>query len=116
MPKTITCHQDWQIELIRNITEVAVESYLDALRGKRMFKFIGNQSTYEDIASNIFTVTSGKQIIGKFQIIDDPSGNKLLKIEYEKSGKKAKNLIWNNLFDVLESNLTKPLDQVASGS
>lgn len=116
MPKTITCHPDWEANLIKTTTLAAVEAYLDALRGKTLFKFIGKQSTVEDKASNIFEITSGKQFEGTFQIIDDPSGNKLLKIEYEKSGKKAKSLLWDNIFDVLESNLTKSLDQVQSGS
>ena len=115
MPKTIKCHQDWQINLVIETTKSAVEAYLNALRGKRMFKFIGDQSTVTDEASNIFTIASGKQFIGKFQIVDEPDGL-LVKIDYEKSGKKAKNLLWNNIFDVLESNFTKSLDQVQSGS
>jgi hypothetical protein len=115
MPKTIKCHQDWQINLVIETTKAAVESYLNALRGKRMFKFIGNQSTVSDEASNIFTISSGKQFIGRFQIIDEPNGL-VVKIDYENSGKKAKNLLWNNIFDVLENNFTKSLDQVQSGS
>lgn len=116
MPKSIQCHQDWDINLIRDTTKSAVESYLNALRGNMLFKFIGKQSFVKDIASNIFTIESGKQFIGTFQIIDDPSGSKILKIEYEKSGKKAKKLLWDNIFDVLESNFTKSLDQIQSGS
>ena len=55
----------------------------DILRPKRLFKFIGGPSAVEDVASNIFTIQSGKQFKGTFQIIDEPSGNKILKIEYE---------------------------------
>ena len=113
MPKTIKCHQDWQISLVIETTKSAVKAYLNALRGNRMFKFIGNQSTVTDEASNIFTIVSGKEFIGRFQIIDEPDGL-LVKIDYEKSGKKAKKLLWNNIFDVLESNFTKSLDQVQS--
>jgi hypothetical protein len=114
MPKIINCHPDWEINLIKETTKQAVESYLNALRGKMMFKFIGKESTVEDIASNIFEITSGKQFKGRFQIVDDPSGNKILKIEYEKSGKKAKSLLWDNIFSVLESNFTKSLNELAS--
>jgi hypothetical protein len=113
MPKTIKCHPDWGVDLLKDTTKKAVESYLNALRGKMLFKFIGKQSTVEDKASNIFQITSGKQFKGTFQIIDDPTEErKLLKIEYEKSGKKAKSLLWNNIFDVLESNFTKSIDEV----
>ncbi len=116
MPKSIQCHQDWEINLIRDTTKSIVETYLNALRGNMLFKFIGKESIVEDVASNIFTFKSGKQFIGTFQIIDDPSGNKILKIEYEKSGKKAKKLLWDNIFEVLDENLTKSFDQIQSGS
>ena len=116
MPKTIKCHPDWEVDLLKDTTKQAVESYLNALRGKMLFKFIGKQSTVEDKASNIFQITSGKQFKGTFQIIDDPSEEgKLLKIEYEKSGKKAKSLLWDNIFDVLEVSLTKSFDEVMAG-
>ena len=116
MPKTITCHPDWGVDLLKDTTKNLVEVYLNALRGKMLFKFIGNQSTVEDLASNIFKITSGKQFKGTFHIIDDPSEDrKLLKIEYEKSGKKAKSLLWNNIFDVIESNFAKSFDEVMEG-
>lgn len=116
MPKIIKCHPDWKVDLIKTATKASVETFLNALRGKMLFKFIGNESTVEDKASNIFEITSGKQFKGTFQIIDDPSEErKLLKIEYEKSGKKAKSLLWDGIFDVLETNLAKPLDEVMKG-
>ena len=117
MPKTIKCHPDWKVDLLKETTKTSVEAYLNALRGKRLFKFIGNESTVEDKASNIFEITSGKQFKGTFQIIDDPSEErKLLKIEYEKSGKKAKSLLWDNIFNVLEPTLAKSLDEIMKGS
>ncbi|MBY9006423.1 MAG: hypothetical protein KGD63_06665 [Candidatus Lokiarchaeota archaeon] len=114
MPKIINCHPDYGVELIKTVIKAAVEGYLNALRGKMLFKFIGKQSTVEDEASNIFQVSSGKQFEGRFQIIDDPSEGKLVKIEYEKSGKKAKSLLWNNIFDLLETNLSKSPNEIAS--
>jgi len=78
MPKSIQCHPDWELNLIKDTTKSAIEAYLDVLRPKKLFKFIGGPSTVEDVASNIFTIQSGKQFTGKFQIIDDPSGHKIL--------------------------------------
>ena len=101
MPKIINCHADWQIELIKKVIRSGVEAYLNALRGKMLFKFIGKKSTVKDTASNIIEYISGKQFKGIFQIIEDPSEGLLVKIDYEKSGKKAKSLLWNNIFDLL---------------
>jgi len=115
MPKTIKCHPDYGLDFIKDTTKQSVETYLNALRGKMLFKFIGKQSTVEDTASNIFKITSGKQFIGTFQIIDDTSEGKILKIEYEKSGKKAKSLLWDNIFDVLENSFTKSVVDVMGG-
>ena len=115
MPKTIKCHPDWGLDFIKDTTKQSVEIYLNALRGKMLFKFIGKQSTVEDIASNIFEITSGKQFKGRFQIIEDTSEGKVLKIEYEKSGKKAKSLLWDNIFDVLKSNFTRSVDDIMGG-
>ncbi|NVM38636.1 MAG: hypothetical protein HWN81_23820, partial [Candidatus Lokiarchaeota archaeon] len=115
MPKTIKCHPDYGLDFIKDTTKQSVETYLNNLRGKMLFKFIGKQSTVEDTASNIFKITSGKQFIGTFQIIDDTSEGKILKIEYEKSGKKAKSLLWDNIFDVLENSFTKSVVDVMGG-
>lgn len=115
MPKIIKCHPDWGLDFLKSSTIQSVETYLNALRGKMLFKFIGKQSTVKDIASNIFEITSGKQFIGRFQIIEDTSEGKVLKIEYEKSGKKAKSLLWDNIFEVLESSFTKSAVDVMGG-
>lgn len=114
MPKIIKCHPDWEINLIKIVIKTAIEAYLNELRGKMLFKFIGKKSSVEDTASNIIHITSGKQFKGTFQIIDDPSEGKIVKIEYEKSGKKAKSLLWNNIFDLLESNFNKSPTEVAN--
>ena len=114
MPKIIKCHPDWELNLIKIVIKTAVEAYLNNLRGKMLFKFIGKNSSVEDTASNIIHITSGKQFKGTFQIIDDPSEGKIVKIEYEKSGKKAKSLLWNNIFDLLESNFNKSPTEVAN--
>ncbi|MCK4285546.1 MAG: hypothetical protein KAX18_05055 [Candidatus Lokiarchaeota archaeon] len=114
MPKIIKCHPDWELNLIKIVIKTAVEAYLNQLRGKMLFKFIGKNSSVEDTASNIIHITSGKQFKGSFQIIDDPSEGKIVKIEYEKSGKKAKSLLWNNIFDLLESNFNKSPTEVAN--
>ncbi|MFX1373055.1 MAG: hypothetical protein ACFFCE_14475 [Promethearchaeota archaeon] len=113
MPKTINCGKGWPDDLIKDTVIKSTEAFLNALRGKMMFKFIGKETTVTDIASNIFQITSGKQFIGKFQIIDDPSEGKILKIEYEKSGKKAKSLLWNNLFNAIEPGLNKSPEEMA---
>ena len=114
MPKNIKCHPDWDLNLIKIVIKTAVEAYLNELRGKMLFKFIGKKSLVEDTASNIIQITSGKQFKGTFQIIDDPSEGKLVKIEYEKSGKKAKSLLWNNIFDLLESNFSSSPGKIAN--
>ncbi len=114
MPKIIKCHPDWELNLIKIVIKTAVDAYLNELRGKMLFKFIGKNASVEDTASNIIHITSGKQFKGTFQIIDDPSEGKIVKIEYEKSGKKAKSLLWNNIFDLLESNFNKSPTEVAN--
>ncbi len=111
MPKIIKCHPDWTDSLINTVITSAVEAFLENLRGQFLFKFIGKETTINNIASNIMEIKSGKDFIGTFQIIDDPSEGKILKIEFEKSGKKSKKLLWNNIFELIEGNLKKsPLD------
>lgn len=111
MPKIINCHPDWNENLITVVITTGVEAFLENLRGQFLFKFLGKETIINNIASNIIEITSGKQFIGRFQIIEDPSEGKILKIDYEKSGKKAKKLLWNSIFDLIEGNLKKsPLE------
>ena len=44
----------------------------------------------------------------------DPSEGKIVKIDYEKSGKKAKKLLWNSIFDLIEGNLKKSPQEIAN--
>lgn len=105
------CHPDWNDDLITTVITSGVGAFLENLRGQFLFKFLGNETIINNIASNIIEITSGKQFIGRFQIIEDPSEGKIVKIDYEKSGKKAKKLLWDSIFEIIEGNLKKsPLE------
>ncbi len=111
MPKIMKCHPDWNDDLITTVITSGVGAFLENLRGQFLFKFLGNETIINNIASNIIEITSGKQFIGRFQIIEDPSEGKIVKIDYEKSGKKAKKLLWDSIFEIIEGNLKKsPLE------
>ena len=113
MSKIIHCHPDWQVELLKDTVKTSVEAFLGGLRKKKKFTFIGKPTIIGEDGHDIFTITSGEQFKGKFRIIDGPAGN-FLEIENEESSKDAKELLWDDIYETLESIFSKSFDQVQS--
>jgi hypothetical protein len=113
MPLTINCHPDWEFDIIKDTIKALVDSYLIALRRKEDYVFIGHQTVTEEVAYNVFTITSGEEFIGKFHIIEN-SGIITMKVEYENSSNRAMDLLWVNLLILLKNIFSNSLDKLQS--